>query len=307
MKIDRLISIIMVLLEREKISASQLAEMFEVTRRTIFRDIEAINQAGIPIITYPGVHGGIGIMGEYKIEKRLFTVSDITALLTGLGSMHATMSSEEIMNAMAKVKGLIPEEQIREIELKSNQIVVDPMPWLGNKNLKLNLKDIRTALHERRLLSFQYSDQEGNKTRRKVEPYRLVLKDSNWYLQGYCSSREDFRIFRLSRVTDLELLEEIYTPREFDSSPLTPPDHNKITITLRIDSSLLDLMLELCGEENVEPCGNNKFTVKFPFTDNDFGYQMLLRLGDKCECLEPPHVRAELIQRIKAVLGVYEK
>lgn len=307
MKIDRLISIIMVLLEREKISASRLAEMFEVTRRTIFRDVETINQAGIPIITYPGVHGGIGIMSQYKIEKRLFTVSDITALLTGLGSMHSTMSSEEIMNVMAKVKGLIPEEQIREIELKSNQVVVDHTPWLGNKRLKLNLKDIRTALQERRFLSFQYSDQEGNKTQRKVEPYRLVLKDSNWYLQGYCCSREDFRIFRLSRVTDLELHEETYTPREFDSSPLTPSGRNTFTIKLLVDSSLLDLMLELCGEGNVKSCGDNKFTVRFPFTDNDFGYQMLLRFGDKCECLEPPHVRAELIHRIRALLGVYEK
>lgn len=306
MKIDRLISIIMILLERDKVSAAKLAEMFEVTPRTIFRDIDSINQAGIPIVTYPGVRGGIAIMEQYKVEKRLFTVSDITALLTGLGSIHSTMSSEEILNAMAKVKGLIPEEQVREIELKSGQIVIDHAPWLGNKILKLNLSDIKNAMDGCRLVIFSYSDQLGNKSSRTVEPYRLVLKDSNWYLQGYCMSRQDFRIFRLSRITALAVLEETFAPRAFDPKPLRPPGKQVVTITLRIDSSLRDLMLELCGEENVVPCGNHKFTVHFPFTENDFGYNMLLRMGDKCECLEPPHVRAELVRRIKGLLAVYE-
>jgi predicted DNA-binding transcriptional regulator YafY len=98
---------IMLLLEREKISATKLADMFEVTPRTIYRDIETISSAGIPIVTYPGVNGGISIMEEYKIEKKLFTLSDITVLLMGLGSIHSTMSSDEILNTMAKVKGIL--------------------------------------------------------------------------------------------------------------------------------------------------------------------------------------------------------
>ncbi|MNI13326.1 HTH domain protein [compost metagenome] len=297
----------MLLLERDKVSAARLAEMFEVTPRTIFRDIDSINQAGIPIITYPGARGGIGIMEQYKIEKRLFTISDITALLTGLGSIHSSMSGEEILNAMAKIKGLIPKERIREIELRSNQILIDHTPWLGNKRLKLNLQDIKTALDERRLLSFTYSDQQGCKSRRAVEPYRLVLKENNWYLQAYCTARHDFRIFRLSRMTGLELSMETYEPREFEPRPLRRPGHHAITITLRIEEPLVDLMLELCGEEQVEACGEHRYLVHFPFTENDFGYNMLLRMGDKCECLDPPHVRDELIRRIRKLLGIYER
>jgi predicted DNA-binding transcriptional regulator YafY len=118
LKIDRLISIIMILLERKKISAVKLAEMFEVTPRTIYRDIETINLAGIPIITYPGINGGVGIMEEYKIDKKLFTTSDIATLLMGLGSISNAMSNDEIINTLAKVKGLVPAEQIRDIELK---------------------------------------------------------------------------------------------------------------------------------------------------------------------------------------------
>jgi predicted DNA-binding transcriptional regulator YafY len=133
----------MILLERKKISATKLAEMFEVTPRTIYRDIETLNQAGVPIITYPGINGGIGIMVEYKVDKKLFTVSDVATLLMGLGSISTTMSNDDIINTLAKVKGLVPAEHMRDIELKSNQITIDLAPWIGNKNLQPNLEKIK--------------------------------------------------------------------------------------------------------------------------------------------------------------------
>ncbi|WP_238884019.1 YafY family protein [Clostridium sp. YIM B02551] len=309
MKIDRLISIVMILLERKKISATKLAEMFEVTPRTIYRDIETINMAGIPIVTYPGVNGGIGIMEQYKIEKKLFTLSDIQALLIGLGNIHSSIQSEEILNTIAKVKGLIPEEQIGDIELKSNQISIDHSPWFGNKKVSLNVEEIKTALSENKYVSFDYSDQEGNKSQRKVEPYRLILKNSNWYLQCYCITREDFRIFRLSRVSSLQVLNETFIPREFDYTPLeVSKDVEKmyITIKLLIDKSLRHLMIDFAGEENIKPYKDNKFIVYLKFIEDDYWYNMLLRMGDKCECLEPEHVRLEVIRRIKNMLKIYE-
>ena len=299
----------MLLLERKQISATKLAEMFEVTPRTIYRDVETISLAGIPIVAYPGVNGGIRIMEEYKIKKKLFTIPDITALLIGLGSIHSTMSSEEVLNAMAKVKGLVPAEQIRDIELKSNQITVDHTPWIGNKNQNLNLKEIRTALAENRLISYKYSSQNGMKSQRKIEPYRLVLKNSTWYLQGYCTTRKDFRVFKLSRISSLELLEVTFIPREFDYKSLEMPaniEKKSIIVKLLIDESQRDLMIDFCGEENIEPYDNNKFIVCFPFIEDDFSYSMILRLGDKCECLEPEHVRLGVIKRVESLLNIYK-
>lgn len=310
MKIDRLISIIMILLEHKKISANRLAEMFEVTARTIYRDVEAISMAGIPIVAYPGINGGIAIMEEYKIEKKLFTISDITALLMGLGSIHSTMSSEEILNTIAKVKGLVPVEQMRDIELRSNQITVDHTPWFGNKNLRVDIDDIKTALNEKRFISFDYSDQRDKKSKRKIEPYRLVLKNSNWYLQGYCITRQDFRTFKLSRLSSFELHEENFTPREFDYKALDSSDKfekNRITIKLLVDVSLREFMIEFCGEENVKSCENNKLLVNFPFIEDELWYSNLLRFGDKCECLEPEHVRLEVIRRIENLMKNYKK
>lgn len=308
MKIDRLISIIMILLERKKVSATKLAEMFEVSPRTIYRDIETINLAGIPIITYPGANGGIGIMEEYKIDKKLFTTSDITTLLMGLGSISRVMNNEEIINTLAKIKGLVSDEQISDIELKSNQISIDLTPWMGNKNMEINLEKIKKALDEKKYLYFEYSDRSGKNSNRKIEPYRLVLKESYWYLQGYCSSKEDFRIFKLSRISNLEILDDTFSPRRFDAKLLGTWDYIEkkiITIKLLVHESLRERMVEHCGEDNVQLYEDNKLIVNFPFIEDEYGYNLLLGFGDKCECLEPSNVRYELIRRIKNLLRVY--
>lgn len=310
MKINRLVSMVMLLLTHEKISATKLADMFEVTPRTIYRDIDTLNSAGIPIVTYPGVNGGISIMEEYKIEKKLFTLSDITALLIGLGSIHSTMSGEDLLSTMAKVKGLVPPEEKRAVELKSSQIAIDHTPWFGDKSLRQNVEEIKTAVTENRYISFAYFDRNGLKSQRKIEPYRLVLKNSNWYIQGYCTAREDFRIFTVARISSLELLPETFLPREFDYGSLDVSfrtGRERITITLLVGETLRDSMVVFCGTENIVPYGEHQFIARFPFVEDDFWYSMLLRFGDQCECLEPEHVRREVIRRIENLLAVYKQ
>jgi len=310
LKIDRLVSIIMILLERKKISAPELAKMFEVNLRTIYRDIDTINQAGIPIITYRGVNGGIGIMEEYKIEKKLFTLSDITELLIGLKSIHSTMSNQELLNTMAKLKGLVPKDEIQQVEKKTNRIKIDHTPWLGNERVQLSLKKINTAINENSFISFKYFDRLGQKSERKIEPYRLVLKNSSWYIQGYCTLREDVRIFEVSNMSSLKVLEEAFIPREFDYDSQDiyfRTDRKTITLKLLIHESLSDIMVEFCGKDNVTLYKDDKYIAYFPFVEDDYFYNMILRFGDKCECLEPEHVRAEIIKRIEKLLSIYKK
>ncbi len=305
MKLARMISIIMLLLEHRIISATKLAMMFEVSPRTIFRDIDTINEAGIPIIAYPGVKGGIGIMEEYKIEKGLFTVPDIISLLSGLGSIP--LSSEEILTTMAKIKGLLPKEHIHEIELKSNKITTDYTSWKGIKSLPVNIKEIRAALDKNHFLYFQYYDRGGRETARKIEPYRLIFKDSNWYIHAYCLSRQDFRTFRLSRMSSLQVLDETFIPREFEIKPSVLPAIQKITIKLLVDNSLRGWMADFCGKENIDIYDDTRVIVHFPFMESDYGYGLLLKFGDKCECLEPETIRHELLRRVNNIQKLYQK
>lgn len=309
MKIDRLISIIMVLLNNERMSAIKLAEMFEVTPRTIYRDIDTISLAGIPIITYTGANGGVSIMPEYKIDKKFFTASDISTLLMGLSSVSTTLSNKEVIGTLEKVKSLLPKEQFRDMELRSNQITVDLTTWMGNKSFQPNLEKIKSALNDTKHLSFEYYGGNRKKDKRCIEPYKLILKENNWYLQGYCTLREDFRVFKLSRISNLEILESIFVPREFKSKPLDGSgwiDKRLITIKLLVDWSLREQMVERCGEENIKAYGEYKFIVEFPFVEDDLGYNILIGFGDKCECLAPENVRVELIKRIKKLLYIYE-
>lgn len=309
MKADRLISIIMILLEKRRVGAQELADMFEVSPRTIYRDMDAISMAGIPVHSTPGAGGGFEIMPEYKVNKKVFSADELSALLMGLINLSGMLRREDFVHALAKIKSIIPADKAREIELKANQICIDLEPWMGNGNIKRSLDIVKTALQENRLLSFTYIDGRGNKTERLAEPYQLVLKSGHWYFQGYCRGRNDYRLFRLSRMTDIQMLQEVFEQRSYekpvlDFEPIL--ETMQTDIKLRIHRSVLDRVLELCTYDRVVPDGEEHYIVNYPFIDRDYYYDMLLSLGDKCECLAPANVREELKHRIQRLAAIYQ-
>lgn len=309
MKIDRLVSIIMILLDKERIGAQELAEMFEVSPRTIYRDIDAINMAGIPVRGAPGVGGGFEIMKEYKVDKKVFSTADLSAILMGLTSLSDMIRGEELVNALAKVKSFIPAERAKDIELKVNQICIDLSPWMGNSNMQPYLEIIKSALQDHKLLSFEYIAHHGNKTTRIVEPYQLVLKSSHWYLQGYCHKRNDFRLFRLSRMLGLQMKAETFIPRDYQKPTLDFEDvleTMQTTVKIRIHKSIMDRVLEYCTFEHFVPDGDEHYLVQFPFIENEYHYDILFSFGTRCECLEPLHIRAEMKRRARELADLYE-
>ena len=308
MKIDRLVSIIMILLEKERISAQELAKMFEVSTRTIYRDIEAISMAGIPVLATSGSGGGIEIMKDYKVDKKIFSTDDLSALLMGLSNISGMVRGSEVANALAKVKSFIPSEKAKSIELKASQIYIDLTPWEGNASVKNALEIIKKALQENRLLIFTYIDGHGSKTSRTVEPYQLVFKSRAWYVQTFCRLKNDYRLFRLSRMTDLKILEENFSPREYQKPFLDFEETARslqTDIKIRIHKSVLDRILDFCPYERLSQDGEDYYLADYPFFDSDYYYDMLLSLGDKCEILEPAHVREKLKQKIKNLAKVY--
>lgn len=256
MKVDRLVSIIMTLLDKERIGAQELADTFEVSPRTIYRDIEAINMAGIPIRSIPGVGGGFEIMPDYKLDNKVFSTADLSAILMGLSSLSSVVRGGELANALEKVKSFIPAEKAKDIEIKSNQICIDLSSWTGNRTIQPYVKIIQAALQNHTLLSFAYTAHHGKKTIRTVEPYQLVLKGSRWYFQGYCRTRNDFRLFRVSRMSELQMKRETFIPRDFQKPIL---DFEEIAeamqtdIKIRIHQSVLDRVLEYCPYDRFVP------------------------------------------------------
>lgn len=310
MKIDRLISIVMVLMEEKRLTAKRLSEMFEVAERTIYRDIETINLAGIPIYSVSGVGGGFEILSEYKIDKKLLSTSDFISILMGLGSVSSMMTGDEIVNTLAKMKSLIPADKKKEIEVKSNQITIDLNPWMQNRNIQTKLGLLKKVIHSQKIITFDYFDRNNRDSSRKIEPYQLMMKDKYWYIKGYCLKRNDFRLFKVSRMSNLQIVDETFVLRDVpkeQSDFSNKMADQQIIIKLLVKNSILDKVLEHCDLDHVIPYDDESSIINFPFIDDDYGYSLLLGYGDSCECLEPANIRNEMKRRITNLYRLYKK
>lgn len=309
MKLHRLIAILTVLLQTDRINATQLAVMFEVSVRTIYRDIETLEHAGIPIITYTGVNGGISIIDGYKIDKKLFTNQDITTLLTSLYSMSGSMSDAVLNQTLEKIKGLIPNDQEKNIELSSKQLIIDMTPWSNQPKVSVALKQIQKSLSGNKLIQFSYTARHGQIAQRTTEPHQLILKENNWYLRAFCHERQAFRIFKLRRMNDIILLPETFEPREFETGMTDFKDWKNdqlITVELIINTSLRERALDYCRDDCMKDLEDGRVYINMPFVESELGYSVLLGMGCDCEVIAPRHVREEVKRRISQMYVIYE-
>lgn len=308
MKFERMLAIVMLLLQRKKITGKELAEMFEVSIRTIYRDIEAINAAGIPIVTTSGIGGGISIIEQYKIEKGIFTADDISTILMGLGIVHSALSQKDIANVQAKLRSFISEELEDDIAVKKDQFMFDLSSWIKGKDSYQMIDTVKSAMEKKHTLTFSYLGHKGQEKLYGIEPHRLVFKDSQWYLQSYSTKKQGFRLFKLCRMYKIHSEASTFGHRTLPHpfSDFTDKMGNRtFVIKLLIESSAVDKMLDYCTMEDIMDVGDGRFLVEFNFIDDDYGYGMLMSFGDKLTCIEPEYVRVELQRRLEMMLEKY--
>lgn len=300
MKADRLLSIITLLTEQDLISAKRLSEILEVSQRTIYRDIDTLSMAGIPIFTTTGVNGGIGILDSYKVDKQLFNVNDIATLLLGIKSINKVLPEQSLINTSVKIENLIDVTHRSKLESMNQQIVIDPSAWGGNKDILRSFKQIQTSLYEHKVITFTYTDRLGVDTQRAVEAHRLIFKSSRWYFEGYCKERGDVRIFMLQRMSRVEVSEETYILRKTTTkiNDIQFQDEEITTATLRVNSNILHLFIAQYGKACVITKHNHAAIIQIPFLLNDWGYRYILSFGEDCECLEPLELREAIIEKI---------
>lgn len=311
MKINRIITIIMILLQKEKISAKVLADKFAVSLRTIYRDIEVVENAGIPIITFRGSHGGISILKDYKISKGLFNKDDVIILLKGLNLLSSPILNENEKSAtLEKIKCLLTQQEFNQVGDDVGKLAIDLSPWFSKENINNKIAIIKMALQEQLLLSFNYIKIKNEKVLRTVEPYKLLFKERQWYLQGYCLAKKDFRIFKLSNMSDINKTEIKFIRKSVPDmfAGFKSNMQQKIfKIKLLIDHSILERVLDYCAEKDIEKLNDAQYLVNFDFIDDDYSYGILMSFGPNCICLEPEHVREQIIQRSEKLLKSYYK
>lgn len=303
MKVDRLLSIVIMLLNRKRITAKDLADYFEVSVRTIQRDVEAINMAGIPIVSYRGQYGGYELLENYKIDKNFLSDSEHKLLLTALEGINKAYEDKNLKNIKEKLTSIKSTNSLKE----ENNIIMDFSPWGFSRNLKSKVDKIKRAIEEKRIIEFAYIDLNGNATQRAVEPYLLALKLNRWYLHGFCRLRQDFRLFKLTRIKKLFFTDESFEARKNDFNfSFDIPSANNIKLKLKFDSRALNRLDDYFEFEKLDFNKDGYIYASMEFPEDEWVYSMILSFGDWVEVVEPTHIRHVIQNKAKNIFKKYE-
>jgi len=302
MKIDRLIGILSILLQQDKITAPELAECFEVSRRTINRDIEDLCKAGIPIITRQGIGGGISIMDGYRMDRTVLTSRDMQAILAGLRSLDSVSGSHYYGQLMEKLQS-----GSSDFVSGRDSILIDLSSWY-KESLTPKIGMIQTAIEEKRLLTFQYYAPKGE-SNRVIESYYLVFKWSSWYIWGFCTERKDFRLFKLNRMDQMKILEDRFVGRDvplpnLSSERIFP---KKIIVKALFAPEMKWRLIEEFGPSCFTEQPDKKLLFTIEYTDKESLLQWLLTFGSSVQLLEPEFIRNELKIIAEEMVMIYKE
>ncbi len=298
MKNGRLFEILYLLVEKRAVTAGDLAQRLEVSERTIYRDIDALSAAGIPVYAQKGKGGGIRLMDQFVLDRALLSREQQDEILFALQAVQATGGGEE---ALSRLSALFRREG-------GDWLEVDFTDWGSGAAERENFSLVKRAVLERKPLSFTYYSSAGEKSRRTVEPARLVFKSGCWYLSAFCRNKQDWRVFRLVRMEELALEEGACQPRTPPEQlePPLPEGYRGVDLRLRFAPSAAWRVRDYFhpGEVSVQPDG--RLLVACTFPEDQWLLSFLLSFGSQLEVLSPAYWRDILKEEIKKSLEVYE-
>ncbi len=307
MKIDRLLGILNILTERKRITADELAERFEVSKRTIFRDIDTLNQSGIPVTSYSGSGGGISLVEGYKYDKSIFSKNDIKNMFTALKALMSINKNEDIINLMAKV---VPQE---DNIFSESDYLFDLSSWFKDSLTMKKINDIHKALEDHKCIKLQYISKTSRKIR-IIHPYKIVFKQSYWYVYGFCEDADDFRIFKINRIVSYKVLDrtfelglsgnidfkddlgsELYNEKNLYTVILEYNRCDEFFLTNKVDAEFF------CRKENEE-----KGKIIFKVSDLDWTVDMVMSMMDKIRVIEPLELKEKVKLKINKMAEIYK-
>ena len=297
MKDNRLFRILYYILEKGRVTANELADKFEVSVRTIYRDIDSISSAGIPIYALQGKGGGIEIAEDFVLNKSLLSENEKQQIMSALQGVDNTTIQHE-NELLTKLSALFKMKNTSWIEVDFNN-------WQNNKLYEKAFNDIKSAILSKNIISFTYFSSNEKETSRSVKPVRLIFKSQDWYLYALCLLRNDFRYFKLSRIKNLEIHEEKFED-SFDDVILKKeiPNNHKVRIKVKINRKVAFRVYdELNGEITEDDDGNLYTEIEIP---NDYNlYNYIFSFGDGAEVLEPKDIRMQIKEMINKMAEKY--
>lgn len=302
MKLDRLLGILTILLQKDRVSAPELAEKFEVSRRTIGRDIDALCGAGIPVVTHQGSGGGISIAEGFKLDKSVLTADELSGMIAALKGIGSVSEQPNIQRALDKLHA----NADAVVSMREPVIIDLASHYRGQLTEKIEL--IKRAVLTNQTIAFDYFYDKGE-SHRNIEPYFIIFQWSAWYVFGFCLERSDFRLFKLQRLWNLRLCDERFAPREipaekrdFKASFQEEKEHKLVAL---FDPTQKHRLIESyglhCYEETV---AGLRFQIQF--TKRDYMLTWLLGFGSKVKVLEPEYIVEDLKAAAENILSNYK-
>ncbi|ADL53929.1 helix-turn-helix transcriptional regulator [Clostridium cellulovorans] len=299
MKIDRLFSILLMIINKEKITAKELAEHYQVSVRTIQRDIDTLSMAGIPIYAESGKNGGYQLLEGYKLDMNFLNTKEakiIRAILDNLEKIAPYLDMKTISNKFSSTHLL---------DNQDNKLIMKLNPLINEENLKKHLELIAKARDNYHKICMKYVDMNFQVTDRIICPYTLVMMGTVWYVYGYCELREDFRIFKLSRIIECIILNEEFVVKEtpkpapWDSNLDSSSENTKVV--LEVDRILQGKIADYVDYKDciIE---NDKIIVTLNFPIDEWLYSFIFGLVPYVKILEPTWLRVEFIKRLNLAM-----
>ena len=299
MQINRLFEIIYLLMNHGTMTAKQLAEHFEVSSRTIYRDIDTLSGAGIPIYACQGKGGGIRLLSDYILNKSLLSEQEQNEILFALESLHATNGSQNDQT-LSRIRLLFQKQNIDWID-------IDFSHWSSSKKEREKFELLKAGILEHRLVSFVYFNAKGESKQRWVEPYKLYFKSGSWYLQGFCQMKKEFRLFKIFRMHQVVLLKDIFLP--VDTIPPYDMGESTDTITLELlfCPQIAFRVYDEFDHEDIQKNSDGSLSVCVTYPQGTWVYGYLLSFGEYLIVKEPQQVQEVLKQQAKKILQNYQQ
>lgn len=299
MKLNRLFEIVYILINKQQVTAKYLSEHFEVSTRTIYRDIDTLSQCGIPVYASKGKGGGISLVEGYKIDKAMLTKNEQTEILSALQSMRAADIDIE-NNALNKLSAFFNAGNTDWIE-------IDFSSFSASTKWKDNFEKIKQCIFNTQKIEIDYINLKGEKSSRIIEPIKMIFKNVSWYLYAYCQNKQNYRMFKLSRIININILDERFTPHINVnlSNDYNPLETHKEALILKVDQDYAYRIFDDFSLNEISKNTDGSYIVKTCTYDTDWIINYILSLGEKIECIEPLNLRSKIQHVLKKSLDKY--
>ena len=299
MKENRYFQMIYLLLEKGSMTAPELADYFEVSVRTIYRDIDILSSAGIPVYATRGKGGGISIQDNFVLKKSILSEQEQTQILMALQGIRI-VEDEYTRTLLSKLSSVFQKQNV-------NWLEIDFSSWTKSGAGKDNFQKLQSAIFKSKIVAFHYYSGKGEVIKRVVEPLKLVFKSTDWYLYGYCSTRNDFRFFKLTRIRNLEITNDEYV-RSIPEQIFVEEEKfemETVKVMLLFDKSMSFRVYDKFDDEVTEN-QDGSLLVETVMPNNELLISHILSWGDKVEVISPQNIRIKVFERAKKICEKYK-